>query len=83
MKTQLVEMRIVSFDNEGKLQDVLNPANIGAQSTRDSLKRELAKGPVIIRAPGHPDRALVKKEIIETLTGGVIHGGDLIVLPFA
>jgi hypothetical protein len=83
MKVQTKSFQTISFDDEGHLQDVLAPKSVGAQSTADDLKRELAKGlPVVVEVPGELPRVLVSKQSIEKLVGHPLPGGDLLVIPF-
>lgn len=60
----------VSFEDEAHFQDVLTGSGVGAQGTRDSLRRLVDGGAVVtVRVPGMPPRALVFKSTLERVTG--------------
>lgn len=73
----------VHIDDEGHLQDVLAANGIGAQSVHDDLKKMLDSGTgITVIVPGMPPRAIVRKSVIERLTGQTLAGPDLVALPF-
>lgn len=71
-----------TFDDEGMLSDVFARAAVGAQSTYDHLKGLLETHPVIIiKVPGQPDRALVKRKSLGGF-GGAGGPDDPVLVPF-
>lgn len=77
-------LQTVHIADEGHLQDVLAANGIGAQGIHDDLQRMIDAGTgVTVIVPGMPPRAIIRKSVIERLTGQSITGPDLVALPFA
>ncbi len=73
----------VHVDDEGQLQDVLSGNGIGAQGILGELNRMLDAGTgVTVLVPAMPPRAIVRKSVIERLTGQQLPGPDLVALQF-
>ncbi len=73
----------VFFDDECSLQDALSANGIGAQAIHGELERLLDSGSGITAiVPGMPARAIVRKCVIERITGMVLAGPPLVAITF-